>query len=1093
MAHAHDDVPLFGASPERSDGLSLAAAAAPRPPPPLWRRRAGKSPRPGALVAAGAALALLGLALVAAGAAAAAGALRAPPPPPGAPRAAAAAPLDALEPPPPGSVVDCAVALGDLDAYTAFAEEAERSAYGRRVANMSVDDAAAALAALPPRALPVAFWVLASPAHPWSDAFIAAAAAQLGVLRAAYAASRLDFRAAGVHAVPATDADVERCADAAGDSETLAARLLAALDHAAALHVVVCEPAGVNGAAAVAGGAAGGAAGAPAAGALLRRSALWQSRTSLVHQLGHALGLAHPFPDAPSCAADADAVADTPVQPRPAAGCGAADAAAPPLCGPAPRGLAPADMPQHGFMELTGDACRAHLTIGQRLRAGAMLPAARPALAAAVADLRRAEPLPQAGAFQSAPPPAGALRAQLAALEGAGGSVPLPSGAPLPPRLAEGAGRLASALEHAAGGAGASVALEDCACAGPDAAGDVFWAAELEERFFVDAVRVLRPWQLAAAAAEEGGGDAGAAGDADGGGERAAPEVEIRVGDALLPASNVRCGAPARLTGLGVTVECGEPLAGRYVSVSLLRDGDAFAAEAGAPVLCVCGVAALARVAPPRRAPPADGVPPGGPLPLAAATRSSDGEGGAAAAEALSPALAGAAARRCSATAAEAAPWWAAELPAGDDGWVTALRLEVPHACMTAPEEEETEAESKDAPKPVTAAANAPSGAFVAAFAGARLACTAPAPLALSVYVTDAPLSKSELAGGGASAARGLCARRVAVAPGRPALVACGAPLRGRVVTVIAAPARPAPLALCSVQALGALELPLSFAAAVAAGPAAAAAGAAGAAAAAALALAAAGDARSCLPAGAPARWRLAPAAARALVAVGAAGAGSAARAALLDAAGAELWAAPLPFSAAGAAAPAPVPPSVAAAAAFLQLDGFSSLCEVVLLAEPVAAAALLDPAAAVGAGAGAGAGAAGAPAPALRAGAGWAAAAAGAPAPAAVDASYLSCADVPAGAVLRVALGGARRVAAVELLLAAPAAGVEVGLLPADAAPADDEAAWGAAARCGAAAAAAAFETAAFDCAGGGAAAVGTLLVRAPEAVAVCDVGVRG
>jgi hypothetical protein len=1087
MAHAHDDAPLFGASPERSDGPPPAgAAAAPRPPPPLWRRRAGKSPRPGALVAAGAALTLLGLALVAAGAAAAAGALRAPPQPPGAPRTADAAPLDALEPPPPGSVVDCAVTLGDLDAYTAFAEEAERSAYGRRVANMSVDDAAAALAALPPRALPVAFWVLASPAHPWSDAFIDAAAAQLGVLRAAYAASHLDFRSAGVHAVPATDSDVERCAGGGGDSKTLAARLLAALDHAAALHVVVCEPAGVNGAAAVAGGAAGGAAGAPAAGALLRRSALWQSRTSLVHQLGHALGLAHPFPDAPSCAADADAVADTPAQPRPAAGCGAADAAAPPLCGPAPRGLAPADMPQHGFMELTGDACRAHLTVGQRLRAGAALPAARPALDAAAADLRRAEPLPQAGAFQSAPPPAGALRAQLAALEVADGGAPLPSGAPLPQRLAEGAGRLASALEHAVGGAGASVALEDCACAGPDAAGDVFWVAELEDRFYVDAVRVLRPWQLAAAA-EEGGGDGG-------GGRLPAPEVEVRVGDALLPASNARCGAPTRLAGLGATVECGEPLAGRYVSVSFLRDGDAFSAEAGAdtsaPALCVCGVAALARAAPPRRAPPAGGAPPGGPLPLAAAARSSSGAGAGAAADALAPAGAGAAPRRCSATAAEAAPWWAAELPAGDDGWVTALRLEIPHACTTAPEEEETEAESEDAPKPVTAAANATGGAFVAAFAGARLACAAPAPLALSVYVTDAPLSKSELAGGGGAAARGLCARRVAVAPGRPTLVACGAPLRGRVVTIVAAPARAAPLALCSVQALGAVELPLSLAAAVAAGPAAAAAGAAVAAAAAALALAADGDVRSCLPAGAPARWRLAPAAARALVGVGAAGAGPAARAALLDAAGAEVWAAPLLFSAAGAADPAPVPPAAAAAAAFLQLDGFSSLCEVVLLAEPAAAAALLDPAAAAAAAA---AGAAGAPAPALRAGAGWAAAAAGAPTPAAVDASYLSCADVPASALLRVALGGALRVAAVELLLAAPAAGVEVSLLLADgAAPADDEAAWAAAARCSGAAAAAAFETATYDCAGGGGGAVGTLLVRAPEAVAVCDVGVR-
>ena len=71
-----------------------------------------------------------------------------------------------------------------------------------------------------------------------------------------------------------------------------------------AVHVVVCEPQGVNGASLVLGDAAAGRqeadeedgsdAGAPCGGTvLLRRGALWQSRTSLVHQVGadHGCGL----------------------------------------------------------------------------------------------------------------------------------------------------------------------------------------------------------------------------------------------------------------------------------------------------------------------------------------------------------------------------------------------------------------------------------------------------------------------------------------------------------------------------------------------------------------------------------------------------------------------------------------------------------------------------------------------------------------------------------------------------------------------------------------------------------------------------------
>lgn len=192
-------------------------------------------------------------------------------------------------------------------------------------------------------------------------------------------------------AAPADDAAITGCSAAWG---SLSAQLLpaqatggsmASLPAAdpPAIHVVVCEPEGVRGAAAVLGGSTppvtaadgsgGGSSGTDASAAagtiLLRRSAMWLSHTSLVHQvgpaewavawggrkcgcqcprclhpalrpdqaqallsmhaawptplqLGHFLGLPHPFPDErQTCKLDGDAIADTPLQYAPNQGC----------------------------------------------------------------------------------------------------------------------------------------------------------------------------------------------------------------------------------------------------------------------------------------------------------------------------------------------------------------------------------------------------------------------------------------------------------------------------------------------------------------------------------------------------------------------------------------------------------------------------------------------------------------------------------------------------------------------------------------------------------------------------------------------------
>ena len=122
------------------------------------------------------------------------------------------------------------------------------------------------------------------------------------VLSAAYAGLGIAFRLGAVARTPADDATVQQCGDTAALA-SLATRLLLGGGDGGnggntssgssdgggtsleALHVFVCEPAGVNGASAVLGGGGGGG-GAADAAVVLRRSALWESRTSLVHQVG---------------------------------------------------------------------------------------------------------------------------------------------------------------------------------------------------------------------------------------------------------------------------------------------------------------------------------------------------------------------------------------------------------------------------------------------------------------------------------------------------------------------------------------------------------------------------------------------------------------------------------------------------------------------------------------------------------------------------------------------------------------------------------------------------------------------------------------
>lgn len=233
----------------------------------------------------------------------------------GVPLGATAMPLSGKD-----GCLDCRMALSNLSAYLEAAMSAEVALFGAPASamlatNASTQELRSQLGAQPSLLMGTVFWVLVSASaggrYTWSDVLPDAVAVQLDWANSALAGAGtgLALRLDALVAVPAPDAAIEGC----GDPSTWAALDAALAPDARRLHFLVCEPAGVNGASVAVLGDVVRPAGTPRT-TLLRRSALLFSRSSVVHQLGHVLGLAHPFSDHPTCKYDADGILDTPAQ-----------------------------------------------------------------------------------------------------------------------------------------------------------------------------------------------------------------------------------------------------------------------------------------------------------------------------------------------------------------------------------------------------------------------------------------------------------------------------------------------------------------------------------------------------------------------------------------------------------------------------------------------------------------------------------------------------------------------------------------------------------------------------------------------------------
>ena len=576
-------------------------------------------------------------------------------------------PLDALKGPDPSMIQDCTTALGDIDAYTARAIDAERQTYGEEVANMSSLQRASLLVAAKeaPLAIPIYYWVLSSPKYPWSSGFEDAIQRQTDILTAGFASMGFSFELMGVFAVSTSDEAVMTCADGELDRNRRVERngfelvkdIMSLMDTKSAIQVVICEPGDVNGATSVLGSvsdandaqegiqrdrASVSGHSVFQSAIFLRRSVLWHVQTSLVHQIGHFVGLPHPYPDVKSCKFDADAIADTPPQYQPSSSCD--PSAQMPLCDDQlHEELDPTQLPFRNFMDATNDTCRRFFTAGQVLRARAMLQNLRPSLYAAASrqDLGPYAPITTKGAFQSSLPPTEILSKQLHRLrsfittagKGTEDSLGTQNDATIPLKNSDVDSSNAhlyytsiSPFGHAQlplDNDGNFIAIERSACVGADSqSNDTWWTAELDGSYLVHAVEIAQPWEstghifvdtnkdymtvldyldidgLSPSPEPEVSGDITEISSQGSMEEnRSLLYVDIRIGSSLEWKDNQACTQEAvPLQYLVQTIRCDSIAEGRFVT---LRWVDGSGGDANGGYKCLSRVRVLSKIDPP--------------------------------------------------------------------------------------------------------------------------------------------------------------------------------------------------------------------------------------------------------------------------------------------------------------------------------------------------------------------------------------------------------------------------------------------------------------------------------------------------------------
>lgn len=275
---------------------------------------------------------------------------------------------------------DCQVNLKDFEAYKEAFRRAETKSFGKPVSNLTTTELKGFLGDLPKVSLALTFWIFHGQSSIGNDITQQIVSLQVAALNKAFDGSNINFflHGSGIHHVYVDNGNELNCHD-----KTYTRNFISKINSVSAVAILVCSLEEMNGLSGILGDTHQPEYdnfylredGESELGVIyMSASALKNSHTSLVHQVGHFFGLAHPYPSYETCRVDGDMITDTEMVYRPSNSCIIQESS---LCQPE-RARILQYSPGKLYMDISPDSCRDRFTPGQILRMHAMISEAIP-------------------------------------------------------------------------------------------------------------------------------------------------------------------------------------------------------------------------------------------------------------------------------------------------------------------------------------------------------------------------------------------------------------------------------------------------------------------------------------------------------------------------------------------------------------------------------------------------------------------------------------------------------------------------------------------------------------------------------------------
>lgn len=270
---------------------------------------------------------------------------------------------------------DCKRDLRDVQRYEEATTRAENRRFGTLVSNLAISNLQDLLSNLPEISVSLTFWVFHALDSTENNSLENDIPVQMLSLNKAFAGANIKFflQGSGIHHIYVDNGNDVNCYDKKSTVE-----FINKINSLSSVAIIVCHLDEENGMAGILGDVS-----LPEEQMLflqedgqshlgviyISASALKDSHTSLIHQMGHLLGLSHPYPSYETCKVDGDLIADTEMIYRPSNSCVLQESS---LCNPEREDVLQYS-PGNLYMDISPDLCRDRFTPGQVLRMHAMV------------------------------------------------------------------------------------------------------------------------------------------------------------------------------------------------------------------------------------------------------------------------------------------------------------------------------------------------------------------------------------------------------------------------------------------------------------------------------------------------------------------------------------------------------------------------------------------------------------------------------------------------------------------------------------------------------------------------------------------------